>query len=68
MPNDPKDVTEFAIRSAFVAYRKEDDPEWRSLDWIKPKECVHLATAIILELDANGFQIAKKDALMRHAT
>jgi len=27
MPNDPKDVIEFAIRSAFVAYPKEDDPE-----------------------------------------
>ena len=60
MPDDPKDVIEFAIRSAFVAYPKEDDPEWRSPDWIKPKECVHLATAIILELDAKGFQIVKK--------
>jgi len=28
MPDDPKDVIEFAIRSAFVAYPNEDDPKW----------------------------------------
>jgi hypothetical protein len=26
MPDDPKEVIEFAIRSAFVSYPKEDDP------------------------------------------
>ena len=31
MWDDPKDVIEFAIRSAFHSYPKEDDPEWRSL-------------------------------------
>jgi hypothetical protein len=60
MPDDPKDVIEFAIRSAFTAYPKEDDAEWRSPDWIKPNECVHLATTIIRELHAKGFQIVKK--------
>jgi hypothetical protein len=29
MPDDPKDVVEAAIRSAFVSYPKEDDPDWR---------------------------------------
>jgi len=28
MLDDPKDVIEFAIRSAFVAYPNEDDPKW----------------------------------------
>jgi len=39
MSDDPKDVIEFAIRSAFLYYPKEDDPDWRSPHWIKPKEC-----------------------------
>ena len=59
MSDDPIDVIEFAIRSAFVSYPKEDDPDWRSPDWIKPKECAPLALAIILELQAKGFEIVK---------
>jgi hypothetical protein len=39
MSDDPKDVIEFAIRSAFDSYPKEDDPDWKLPDWIKPKEC-----------------------------
>jgi hypothetical protein len=31
MPDDPKDVVEAAIRSAFVSYPKEDDPDWKAL-------------------------------------
>jgi hypothetical protein len=53
-------VIEFAIRSAFDSYPKEDDPDWRSPHWIKPKECAHLASVVILELQAKGFQIVKK--------
>jgi hypothetical protein len=41
MSDDPKDVIEFAIRSAFLNYPKEDDPNWRSPHWIEPKECAH---------------------------
>jgi hypothetical protein len=59
MPDDPKDTIEFAIRSAFVNYPKEDDPDWRSPHWITGNECTYLATAIILELQAKGFQIVK---------
>jgi hypothetical protein len=29
MSDDPKDVIEFAIRSAFDSYPKEDDPNWK---------------------------------------
>lgn len=57
MWDDPKDVIELAIRSAFDRY---DHPEWNSPDWIKRKECALLAVAIILELQAKGFQIVKK--------
>jgi hypothetical protein len=60
MSNDPKDVIEAAIRSAFDSYPKEDDPDYRSPHWITPKECSHLAMAVLLELDAKGFQIVQK--------
>jgi hypothetical protein len=60
MSDDPKDVIEAAIRLAFDSYPKEDDPDWRSPHWITPKECSHLATAVVLELDTKGFQIVKK--------
>jgi hypothetical protein len=60
MPDVPKDVVEAAIRSVFVSYPKEDDPEWRSPHWIKPKERAHLAKVAMLELVAKGFQIVKK--------
>jgi hypothetical protein len=59
MSDDPKDVIEFAIRSAFLNYPKEDDPNWKSPHWIEPKECAHLAMTVILELEAKGFQIVK---------
>ena len=60
MSDDPTDVIETAIRLAFDSYPKEDDPDWRSRHWITPKECSHLAIAVVLELDAKGFQIVKK--------
>ena len=59
MFDDPKDVIEFAIRSAFLNYPKEDDPNWRSPHWIEPQQCTHLAMTVILELQAKGFQIVK---------
>jgi hypothetical protein len=59
MWDDPKDVIELAIRTAFRSYPKEDDADWRSPDWIMPKECTHLAMAIMLELQAKGFKVVK---------
>ena len=53
-------MIEFAIRSAFVCYPREDDPDWRSPNWIKPEECTHLAKLVMLELQSKGFQIVKK--------
>ena len=57
--DDPKDVIEAAIRSAFVSYPKDDDPDGR-MYWIAPKECSQLAIAVILGLQAKGFQIVKQ--------
>jgi hypothetical protein len=57
---DPVDVIMAAIRSAFVSYPKEGDPDWRSPNWILPEECGHLAKVVIRELEAKGFRIVKK--------
>jgi hypothetical protein len=60
MSDDPIDVIKTAIRSAFVSYPKEDDPDWRSPSWIMPNECAQLTNVIVRALEANGFQIVKK--------
>ena len=57
---DPADGIVAAIRSAFVSYPKEGDPDWRSPNWIMPEECAHLTRVVIRELEAKGFQIVKK--------
>jgi hypothetical protein len=62
MSDNPKDVIEAAIRSAFTSYPKEDDPDWRSPHWINPEECTHLAQSILLELQAKGFEIVKRQS------
>jgi len=56
---DPKDLIEAAIRSAFVSYLKDDDPDGR-MYWIAPKQCSSLAMAVVLELQTKGFQIVKQ--------
>jgi hypothetical protein len=56
---DHADVIKTAIHSAFVKYRMEDDPD-NNPHWIAPEECAHLTKVILLELEANGFQIVKK--------
>jgi hypothetical protein len=56
---EPIDVIRAAIHSAFVKYPKEDDPASHD-QWIQPGDSVHLAKVVILELEANGFQIVKK--------
>ena len=57
--SDPTRVIQEAIHSAFVKYPMEDDPDFAH-HWIKPDESAHIAKAIILELEANGFEIVKK--------
>jgi hypothetical protein len=56
---DPRDVIYAAFYSAFVKYPKEDDPA-PSNHWIEPLESAHLTKVVMLELEANGFQIVKK--------
>ncbi len=60
MSDDPSEVIMAAIRSAFTSYPKEGDPDWRSPSWIMPEECAHLTRVLIRELNANGFQIVRK--------
>jgi hypothetical protein len=57
--DEPKDMIEAAIRSAFVSYPKDDDPDGR-MYWIAPKECSQLAIAVILGLQAKGFIIVRQ--------
>jgi hypothetical protein len=59
--SDPSDVTMAAICSAFTI-PTEGDPGWRSPNWIMPEECAHFTRVVIRELEANGFQIVKKQS------
>jgi hypothetical protein len=60
MQDEATSAIEAGIRSAFTAYSRDDDPDWRSATWIKPEECSHLAMSILNELTARGFEIVKK--------
>jgi len=60
MTDEATGAIEAGIRSAFTAYSRDDDPDWRSACWIKPEECSHLAMNILKELTARGFEIVKK--------
>ena len=62
MPDDAIDAIEAGIRSAFVSYPRDDDPDWRGQCWIMPKECSQLAKSILMELKARGFEIIKGKA------
>ena len=59
MSDDPSDVIMAAIRSSFVSYPREGDPDWRGPSWIMPEECEHLTKVVMRELKANGFEIVK---------
>jgi hypothetical protein len=60
MSDEVTNAVEAGIRSAFTAYSREDDPDWRSATWIKPDECSHLARSILKVLTDRGFEIVKK--------
>jgi hypothetical protein len=62
MTDEAIDAIEAGIQSAFVSYSRDDDPDWRSLNWIKPEECSHLAASILKELRASGFEIVRRQA------
>lgn len=62
MPDDAIDAIEAGIRSAFISYPRDDDPDWRGPSWILPQECAQLARNILMELKARGFEIVKGPA------
>jgi hypothetical protein len=49
-----------AIHSAFIKYPEGDGGPNLDYEWIAPDQSAHIAKAILLELSANGYQIAKK--------
>jgi hypothetical protein len=59
MSDEAMSAIEAGIRAAFTTYSRDDDPDWRSASWIKSDECSELATSILAELKARGFEIVK---------
>ena len=51
-----------AIHEAFVKYPEGDGGVHLDYEWIAPDQSSHVAKAILMELAANGFEIAKKGA------
>ena len=50
-----------AIHTAFIKYPEGDGGPNLDYEWIPSEQSSHIARAILLELEANGFQIMKKD-------
>ena len=51
-----------AIHTAFVKYPQGDGGSSLDYDWISREQSAHITKAILSELAANGFEIAKKGA------
>jgi hypothetical protein len=49
-----------AIHTAFIKYPEGDGGPNMSYEWIPPDRSAHVAKAILLDLEANGYHIAKK--------
>jgi hypothetical protein len=49
-----------AIHTAFIKYPEGDGGPNLDYDWITPEQSSHITKAILLDLNANGFQIVKK--------
>jgi hypothetical protein len=49
-----------AIHTAFIKYPEGDGGPNLDYEWIPPEQSAHITKAILLELEANGFQIVKK--------
>ena len=49
-----------AIHTAFIKYPEGDGGPNMSYEWIPPDQSAHVAKAILLDLEANGYHIAKK--------
>jgi hypothetical protein len=50
-----------AIHTAFIKYPEGDGGPNLDYEWIPPEQSSHIAKAILLDLEAGGFQIVRKD-------
>jgi hypothetical protein len=49
-----------AIHTAFIKYPEGDGSPNLDYEWIAPEQSAQVTKAILLDLDAGGFQIVKK--------
>ena len=49
-----------SIHTAFVKYPEGDGGPNLDYEWIPPEQSSHITKAILMDLEANGFQIVKK--------
>jgi hypothetical protein len=56
----PENIIIRAIHEAFVKYPEGDGSLHLDYEWIAPEQSSHVARAILMELAANGFEIARK--------
>jgi hypothetical protein len=49
-----------AIHTAFIKYPEGDGGPNLDYEWIPPEQSSHITKAILLDLEASGFQIVKK--------
>jgi hypothetical protein len=49
-----------SIHAAFVKYPEGDGDQNLNYEWIPPEHSLHITKAILMDLEANGFQIVKK--------
>jgi hypothetical protein len=49
-----------SIHTAFIKYPEGDGGPNMDYEWIPPDQSAHIAKAILLDLEANGYHIAKK--------
>ena len=49
-----------AIHTAFIKYPEGDGGPHLDYEWIAAEQSSHITKAILLDLEANGYQIVKK--------
>jgi hypothetical protein len=49
-----------SIHTAFIKYPEGDGGPELDYEWIPPEQSAHITKAILLDLEAGGFQIVKK--------
>jgi hypothetical protein len=49
-----------SIHTAFIKYPEGDGGPHLDYDWISPEDSSHITKAILMDLEANGFQVVNK--------